>query len=598
MSNEVVLTGAIRQNLLTLQKTTELQGKFQERLSSGRKVNSAIDNPTNFFTAAGLTRRSNDLGLLLDGMSQGVKTLEAADNAMKMIVKTVETMQANVRQTRQDKSFKGVTYVQESAGIGTAASSYLTFSGGGVGVTPVNVPLNIADIGGSRTTAQTTLAYAPPTTAQKASLTGTVALNAGVFAQQVDVRISFAGINADVTLANGSNRSAALAQIQAAIANSGLNGRVTATLDASNFLRLETVNPEDGAITVTDNGTAGSATELVGAAPASVTGSNGQTNFTVNGTPVALTTSETNVSLAVAKANADLGPGHPFEAYANGANLQFRAKSHGASALAIAGADSALFAAPTIGTAPTTPGTVRTVDQMVTAINTDPALTGKIRAHNDGGKLRIENLSVEPLTMVGATSTQITGGVGATNTQTIAGNEVRKSLIEQFNELRRQLDKLADDASYNGVNLLKADKLKITFNEINTSAIEIQAKDTNGTVRAINTGPDSLDIGEATSDEFSTDALLDARYDALGAALTELQTQSAQFGSGLTMVQIREEFTKTMINTLEIGADKLTLADANEEGANLLALNTRQQLSQTALSLAAQAQQAVLRLFV
>jgi flagellin len=62
-------------------------------------------------------------------------------------------------------------------------------------------------------------------------------------------------------------------------------------------------------------------------------------------------------------------------------------------------------------------------------------------------------------------------------------------------------------------------------------------------------------------------------------------------------VQIRQEFTKSMINTLQTGADNLTLADTNEEGANLLALNTRQQLSQTALSLAAQASQAVLRLF-
>ena len=90
---------------------------------------------------------------------------------------------------------------------------------------------------------------------------------------------------------------------------------------------------------------------------------------------------------------------------------------------------------------------------------------------------------------------------------------------------------------------------------------------------------------------------LEARIEALGDALTELQTQSSSFGSSLSTVQTRQQFTKGMINTLEVGADNLTLADSNEEGANLLALNTRQQLAQTTLSLAAQAQQAVLRLF-
>jgi flagellin-like hook-associated protein FlgL len=90
---------------------------------------------------------------------------------------------------------------------------------------------------------------------------------------------------------------------------------------------------------------------------------------------------------------------------------------------------------------------------------------------------------------------------------------------------------------------------------------------------------------------------LDARLDKLSNSLTVVQTQASSVGSSLATVQIRQEFTKIMINTLQTGADNLTLADTNEEGANLLALNTRQQLSQTALSLASQGSQAVLRLF-
>lgn len=79
--------------------------------------------------------------------------------------------------------------------------------------------------------------------------------------------------------------------------------------------------------------------------------------------------------------------------------------------------------------------------------------------------------------------------------------------------------------------------------------------------------------------------------------LNEVRAQASDLGSTLSVVQNREDFTKRMINTLETGAANLTLADSNEEAANMLALQTRQQLSQTALSLASQADQAVLRLF-
>src|SRR5918997_11670 len=118
----IVLSSAVRSNLITLQQTADLQAKVQERLSTGKKVNSALDNPTNYFTAAGLSRRANDLSALLDGMSQGIKTLEAADNSMKAITRTVESMQANIRQARQDKSFKG-----ESFSIATAATGNMSF---------------------------------------------------------------------------------------------------------------------------------------------------------------------------------------------------------------------------------------------------------------------------------------------------------------------------------------------------------------------------------------------------------------------------------------------------------------------------------------
>jgi flagellin-like hook-associated protein FlgL len=172
---------------------------------------------------------------------------------------------------------------------------------------------------------------------------------------------------------------------------------------------------------------------------------------------------------------------------------------------------------------------------------------------------------------------------------------VRTNLVKQFNELKDQLDKLSDDASFNGINLLRGDKLKITFNENGTSTLSIQAKDINGnptSISAANLGVSSL-VGSDVDSDDNIDTLLNGLTDALGT----LRSHASNFGSSLSIVQNRQDFTKAMINTLQTGADNLVLADSNEEAANMLALQTRQQLSQTALSLASQADQAVLRLF-
>jgi flagellin-like hook-associated protein FlgL len=106
-----------------------------------------------------------------------------------------------------------------------------------------------------------------------------------------------------------------------------------------------------------------------------------------------------------------------------------------------------------------------------------------------------------------------------------------------------------------------------------------------------------LGLSDASAGQFQVNGNIDAAITALDNSLSTLRTQASKFGSTLTTVQTRQDFTKNMINTLQTGADNLVLADTNEEGANLLALQTRQQLSTTALSLSAQADQAVLRLF-
>ena len=106
---EVTLSKAVRSSLLNLQSTAEAMGKTQQRLATGMRVNSALDNPTNYFTAQSLNARSGDLGNLLDSVSNAIQTVEAADNGIKAITKLVQTAQSTARQALQDKSNSSIT---------------------------------------------------------------------------------------------------------------------------------------------------------------------------------------------------------------------------------------------------------------------------------------------------------------------------------------------------------------------------------------------------------------------------------------------------------------------------------------------------------
>jgi flagellin len=196
-------------------------------------------------------------------------------------------------------------------------------------------------------------------------------------------------------------------------------------------------------------------------------------------------------------------------------------------------------------------------------------------------------------TALGLVAADYTTGVSASGNST-----VRSNLINQFNDLRTQIDQLAKDAGFNGKNLLTGDKLSIAFNEktgASQSKLDVQGQ----TLTSSNLGIDTAVSGTATTGQFNIqdDASLATAADGLTNALSSLRSISSSLGASLSTVQARQDFTKNLVNTLTQGADNLVQADTNEEGAKLLALQTRQQLSQTALSLSNQADQAILRLF-
>ncbi len=436
----ISLSSGVRSALTSLASTTSASQQGQFRLATGKKVNSAVDNAVNFFTAAGLNDRAGQLTGLLDGISNGIQTIQAASQGLDSTVKLVESLQSTVKQAQADAAANRPTKVGTADVLADAAEVTVT--------------------GKSRKD---------------------IAL---------DKRIGLAGAAADATASTVGHLIDTTTNTALAFSISAGATTYTVDLAATSTVRdlVNTINSS-------------------GVATASVD-DQGRLNVTGNGSDTVKLGLAANTSAALARAD------------------------------------------------------------VITATNSN--------------------------TTLGFAAADATTGIVASG----GNSTVRSNLIKQFNDLRTQIDQLASDAGFNGKNLLKGDKLSIVFNEKTGSA---QSKlDVQGSVlNAGNLGINTAVSGTATTGQFNiqSDTDLSGAADALTNALTSLRSTASSLGSSLSVVQSRQDFTKNLVNTLTQGADNLVLADTNEEGAKLLALQTRQQLSQTALTLSSQADQAVLRLF-
>jgi flagellin len=468
MASNITLSAGVRQNLLSLQNTAALSALTQNRLATGKKVNSALDNPTNFFTSQSLSNRASDLNSLLDSIGQAQKTLEAADKGLTSLTKLVESAKSIAKQARQAPQ------------PGAAGFSAITVTGN-----PVDEVIGVED--------------------------GAGAFGAAAGAGDAgNLVIDIGGTDYTIALANGN------------------------TLD--NFV-------------TTFNGTAG------------------------------------------------LGSGGAITASNNGGVLRLTANNADVDNIGVGGSGSTLSVAVNGGAAQqitfgTGIGQVSTLGELNTALGTLAGVTasasGAAISFSVASSASQNSLALS--TSIAGVATALGISAGTTNGAAFSSspNATRTSLQADYNELLTQIDALAGDASYNGINLLNGDDLKVVFNENGTSSQTIAGVTYNST---------GLGLTAISGTGFQSDATIDSAITAIDGALSTLRTQASKFGSNLSTVQTRQDFTKQLINTLQTGADALVLADSNEEGANLLALQTRQQLSSTALSLSAQADQAVLRLF-
>ncbi|MEZ0223741.1 MAG: flagellin [Alphaproteobacteria bacterium] len=213
---------------------------------------------------------------------------------------------------------------------------------------------------------------------------------------------------------------------------------------------------------------------------------------------------------------------------------------------------------------------------------------------------------------------------GIIATASTASSTSYSTLYEQFNTLVGEVNDLIEDSKYKGTNFLggTAVTLDVIFNESGTNKLTLTGFDAqfSALLNSANIGADAATAGgfsllagvvdggsaatislfqsaDGTAAGFSIAANLTAISNGITAALSVLEAQSTKLSSNLSIVNARLDFTNEMVNIELAGADNLTLADQNEEGANMLMLQTRNQLGTTSLSLASQAAQGILRLF-
>ncbi|MBU1666326.1 MAG: flagellin, partial [Gammaproteobacteria bacterium] len=177
-------------------------------------------------------------------------------------------------------------------------------------------------------------------------------------------------------------------------------------------------------------------------------------------------------------------------------------------------------------------------------------------------------------------------------------------LTGQYNRLVEQLNNLVTDSSYKGTNFLTSGSVTLTvnLNENATTKIVMSGFNSGASGLAISGGGASTltvagTTGNITAQDLDSATELNAIEATLNTAIATLQTKASELASNLSTLTARQTFITDMVNTLTVGATKLTEADTNEEGANLLSLQTKQSLGTTALSISSQAEQSILRLF-
>jgi len=674
----IVLSASVRQNLLSLQSTAALLATTQNDLATGNKVNSALDNPTSYFTAAALNNRASDISNLLDGIGNGVQVLQAANTgitSLQSLVASAQSVANQVLQTPVGYDSKSSVSTPPIAGanvnnlLGTGAGlTDATFAGATATGTITTAFTNASATGTAVNNDDTTsvpisssthLIGAGNATSNDLPSGGitngsTLVVNGKTITFSTGATTNSGSASAGFTIGIGAGSTASVANVLSDI--DAITGAATSSSVASGALVLQTGTAADLTITGSGNaltelglntgvtqaraGGATSTTALVGttllsgpsasAAGALTTGFTAGDTLTVDGktltfvtgaagaNQISTTGTVANLLAAIDTASGNTGPassisGGAITLHTGTANANLSISSSDGAALAALGLGTSVSQAaggsvlplagktlliaatgngtPTSITFGTGAGQVSTLNQLNSALNAN-----NLQATIDStGVITIVTSNNSASSTIGAIS-GTAAGAGYAFSGLTAGQPVvdptsqatRAGLIFQYNNILKQIDTTSQDASFNGINLLEGDTLNLTFDETGKSTLAIQGVTFNTaglSLAPLTAGTDFLDSNSATT-----------ILNQLNAASATLRSEASSLGSNLSIVEIRQDFSKSLINVLQTGASNLTLADTNEEAANSQALSTRQSIAVSALALANQSQQSVLQL--
>ena len=527
--SSIVLSASVRQNLLSLQSTADLLATTQTRLSTGRRVNTALDNPTNYFTASALDNRASDINNLLDGIGNGIQALQTANSGITSLQKLVDSAKSVANQALQTQ----VGYSSKSS-ITTAAIT---------GATANNL---LGDANANRVVAGGV--ELNDNTGTAVAITGATLL-AGAAGAASD-NLSDNVLVADTIVVNG------------VTINFKSGGGTTGTALGGDLDLDVTVSDVDDVLDAID--------AITGASVAS----------TVVGGAVQLSTGTTQdlviSGAGLARLGLTAGTYTRDNQLPDGQTLTIGATG-GGTATSI-----------TFGTAANEVDTLDELNAALAANNLQATIATNgaisITTSNDAASATIGAIGGT----AAAVGAKFNGLTGSAPVQDAAGQLVRTNLVSQYNKIMEQIVTTAQDASFNGINLLNGDTLKLVFNETATSTLSV----TGVTFDPAGLGLATLTKGTDFVDNNATNKVVAA----LNNATVTLRSLASALGSNLSVVQARQDFSRNMIIVLQTGSNNLTLADTNEEAANSQALSTRQSIAVSALALANQSQQSVLQL--
>lgn len=573
-TNKIALTASMRSNLLSLKNTQKLFDSTQDKLSTGYKVNSAMDNPSSYFTAQSLNARADDLSTLLDSIGQAISTLQTADQGITSLqdfVSQAKSIATSARDTMNvsakvsssikfDKDKLKSQIVAEKAVPNAKAGETMTIRVGDstklTGTTNVKEDSKLKDLGLEAADAGSIVVDGKEYKLVTNDTANSMVTGYGTDGTTTSDDAVFKVVKAGTEVAGKTDYTLEDADGNQFVVNATTN----ADFVAGKFVKGEVkdVVSEDGKTTSTvtlakdDAATAATAKRV-----SQITVATGATveDFAK--------TVETMIGTKV------------FDASVEDSNIVF--KTLDTTSLEVKG-----LVAEKLGMDVGKTITLEATDTAESLRQKINALEGISAEFDENGKLVVKSAEGDDLVISGTLADKLGISGAATN-----GSNERAAYAKQFDSVLKQIDELVQDTSYKGINLLKGDNLTVVFNESRTSTLELKGVTF-----------DSTGLGfTASKNEWISTTDIDESLDQITKATSMLRAQASEFGQNLSTVQIREDFTENMINNLTTGADKLTLADANEEAANLLALQTRQSLATNSLSLASQSAQSVLKLF-